>query len=148
MNTYRILLIVIIAYSLFGCRKNDISDLDNTLLDLTNTQWRFEKIVVKASNDANFYPKNLSPFDLSFQPNGELSVTGGCNYRYGSYSTEDQNTIVFSDLGPGTYLYCPELTEWETGIVWGIEEASTYRSDGARLIIANERHDFHFLRIP
>lgn len=148
MNAYRFFLVVITAYFLFGCKKNDLSDLENTLLDLTNTQWRIEKVSDKATNDFSFYPKNLALYGISFQTEGKFTILGGCNYHRGNYSTGNKNIIKFSKLGPGTYLYCPGLHDWEMQIVYGLDNASTYRSDGVRLIIADGNREFHFQRIP
>ncbi len=148
MNASRLLLVMVVAYTFLGCQKNGISDLDNILSDLTNTQWQIENVRVKATNNVDSYPKNLNPFEISFQSEGEFGIRGGCNYHYGNYSTGKGNTIKFSDLGPGTYLYCPELIDWELLIVWGLEKASTYKSNGARLAIEDERHVFYFQRVP
>ncbi|SEL63687.1 META domain-containing protein [Parapedobacter koreensis] len=147
MNAYRIFLLVIIACSLFSCEKNGYSDLENTLLDLTNTRWKMEKTIDKKTKDISLYPRQRASYELSFQSEGKLSMQGGCNYHYGNYSTGSNNTIQFSELGPGTYGYC-DIHDWEMQTVYGLENALAYRSDGDRLIITGERVVFHLQRIP
>ncbi|MBK1442301.1 META domain-containing protein [Parapedobacter sp. ISTM3] len=148
MSTYRICLLVIVVCSVFSCEKSDYANLENTLLDLTNTRWKMEKTIDKTTKYISTYPRKPDLYEISFQAEGKLRLQGGCNYHYGSYRIGGNNTIRFSELGPATYLYCEDIHDWEMQTIYGLENASKYRSDGDRLIIEGKRVVFHLQRIP
>lgn len=148
MKTRLLLLLGIIAYSFLGCQKEEESEINHTLSDLTNTEWKMEKVTLKANVDVILYPENLDLFGISFLADGEMAIMGGCNYHFGRYSTESKNKIQFSDLGPGTYKFCKDLHDWEMQFIHGLENVLIYRSDGNRLLIISEKNEFNFQRMP
>lgn len=143
------LLLLSLATISFACEKEYMHT------DIEGTTWKVERIISTLDQQTSIFPSTLADYTISFDAEGRIKINGGCNYSFGEY-TIDENVIVFSAVGLGTYLHCGELTNWETRIIRALNVkppttygwmASTYRLSSRELIIQNKNESMVLSRV-
>jgi heat shock protein HslJ len=121
---YPILIILSLAIS-SGCDK---SNNDLKLNAIINTEWTLSKIIDNQSGETTEFPDQIDKFHIIFKQYGIIELPDYCNYSFGTYSLINNDSLIISNVGPGTEKYClPDLAmDWETLFINALRESETY----------------------
>lgn len=127
----KIIFILIIIISCFGCKKNSLYDTD-----LLKTTWILSYIQDTKTQAITNYPSDaVKTISIEFTNSSNIIFFRGvCNVGSGKYTFSSiTDEIKVTDLIT-TEIYC-KYYEWETFTVQSLDSASSYKIDGNDLVI-------------
>jgi hypothetical protein len=82
-------------------------------------------------------PGGIEKFAIIFKQNGQIELPDNCNFHYGSYRILDNDSLLLTDIGPGTKIYyLPDLLmDWEILFIHSLIVAKTYSINSNQLTI-------------
>jgi len=136
-----------------GCRKKDCCEAgENSLF----ASWKLVQVENKTTFQITPAPQNLKlrlnrehemPYIIEFSDSGTVNFHPSCNFECGRYSIENQDSIKFEKLFPGTEVYCGELSDWEEIVINNLSKSLTYSLSGNMLVIDCEDNKLYFQRL-
>ncbi len=139
----KIIFILIIIISCFGCKKDNLNDSD-----LLKTTWILSNIQDTKTQAITNYPSDaVKTISIEFtNSSNTIFFRGVCNVGSGTYTYSSRtDKIKVTDLIT-TEIYC-KYYEWETYTVQNLYYASSYKIDGNDLVIySNGEYNLHFTK--
>jgi heat shock protein HslJ len=129
-----------IILSLYGCKKENSKNAD-----LINTKWILSYIQDTKTNTITNYPSD-APNRISIVFTDSLNViafSGVCNGGAGTYSYSSSTDAIKIKVGT-TFIYCKDV-EWESYTTQSLNNASSYKLSGNKLVIySNGAYNLYF----
>jgi heat shock protein HslJ len=121
---YPILLILTLVISSSCDKSNNDLNLDT----IVNTQWTLSKIIDNQTGEITEFPVQIDKFHIIFKQYGIIELPDYCNYSFGTYSLINDDSLIISNVGPGTEKYClPDLAmDWETLFINSLRKSETH----------------------
>jgi heat shock protein HslJ len=139
----RILFLLLIFASCFGCKKDSLKDAD-----LLKTTWILSYIQDTKTHTVTNYPSDATKrISIVFNDSPDIiSFNGICNGGEGTFTYSSvTGEIKVTDLGT-TLIWC-KYVEWETYTVQNLNYASSYKIDGNDLVIySNGSYNLYFTK--
>jgi heat shock protein HslJ len=139
MKKLAIFLLTIIL-SLYGCKKENSKNAD-----LLNTKWILSYIQDTKTNAITNYPSD-APNRISIVFTDSLNIisfSGVCNGGAGTYSYSSSTDDIKIKVGT-TFIYCKDV-EWESYTTQSLNNASSYKLSGNKLVIySNGAYNLYF----
>lgn len=125
MKSFIAILIPLSIIIFSGCEK---SNNDLNLESIIDTKQTLLKIIDNETGEITKFPEQLDKFDIVFKQHGILELPKYCNYSFGTYNLISNDSLIISNVGPGTEKYClPDLLmDWETLFINALRESTTY----------------------
>ena len=101
------------------------------------TKWALSKTIDNQKGEITNFPDQIDTFYLVFVQYGILDLPDYCNYSFGHYELPANDSLIISNVGPGTEKYClPDLKmHWETLFINSLRESRTYSITNDQLTI-------------
>lgn len=144
MKTFISILLTLSLAIFSSCEK---SNNDLSLDSMVNTKWTLSKIIDNQTGETTMFPEQIDKFDIVFKQHGIIELPDYCNYSWGTYNLIGTDSLVISNVGPGTEKYClPDLSmDWEILFINALRESKTYSIENNQLTInCNSDYDLTF----
>jgi len=134
MRTLRLILLLILLIDLYSCEKSDNERVNDSIV---NTEWTLSKIINNNTGEITLFPEQIDKFYILFKQSGIIELPNYCNYAYGTYNLIGTDSIVISEVGPGTEKGClPTIAmDWEFLFINALRESNTYSIENNQLKI-------------
>lgn len=134
MKSFILIFIAIATFILSSCEKSNTGiKLDSILA----TKWALSKTIDNQTGETTDFPDQIDTFYLVFGQYGILELPDYCNYSFGHYELLPNDSLIISNVGPGTEKYCqPDLRmNWENLFINSLRESGTYSITNDQLTI-------------
>lgn len=139
MHIHHLVILIALAFTFSACQKVSLDEL-------TDIHWRLEQMTDANTGEVHIFPTDLEAYGIVFSPDGTIAFTNACNYHDGKYTILSRNRIRFSELGPGTYAWCNELSEWELGLIHIFENICNLHTTATHLTLSYKQINYRFER--
>lgn len=104
-----------------SCKKHD------QITHLTTSKWKLTETTL-SNGDIEEHPEVLVDFIIEFEESNNFYLPNNCNYTEGEFEVWNEDSISFSQIGPGTEKYCVGVCELnkEVPFINRLKEAKTY----------------------
>lgn len=129
MNLRNGAIVLSAVFCLFSCKAK--MDLASTLSSIVGQSWVLDEMNGKKLDPANYEMKGLPT--LNFETADKVVGSTGCNNFMANIKLTDNKFNVMP--GPMTKMFCQGVDE--NGFMKALEESSTLKVEGDKLILSN-----------
>lgn len=133
-----------VIWLLVACGGAPAGSAENTAAELEGTEWR---LVEYGPADAPVASRPEPPITLTFEEDGRIGGSGGCNSYGGTYQLDGQS-LTMGQI-QSTLMACADaaVTQQESAYLAALGSATTLQLDGDELTMAYEGGQLRFTRI-